>query len=165
MIMYNNRIKMKDLFVNSEMAGILPQYNPNVQEDAGNRILKYLQTALNGSVTAKGELTVKGQKDVVLRQIKTLVPLLEALFNNFGSVVKNIRSNTRLYLPYVSKKQIADVKSFQNRVRVFREILDNFQYNSDFKSLNSVADEEPSVFARAKREWESKVGYRRLKQI
>ena len=42
--------------------------------------------------------------------------------------------------------------------------MDNFQYNPDMGALNSVKNENPEQFAKNKKAWEKKVGYRRIKR-
>ncbi len=80
-------------------------------------------------------------------------------------VVQALRKNTPLYLPYATLKQLEETKTTAAKIKAMRAVMDNFQYNSDMGALNSVKNEKPEQFARNKKAWEKKVGYRRLKRV
>lgn len=168
---YNNRLTARDLFMNSTMSGIFPQFSDaklqNVYSfaEVERRIQNYLASALNAKVSGDGELTVNGNYNNVLEQVRRLKTMIETFFNNTPKVVQAIRKNTPLYLPYATKKQLERVKSTESKIKAMNEVLDNLQYNESFGALNSIKKEPPEKFARNKKQWESKVGYRRLKKI
>ena len=56
-------------------------------------------------------------------------------------------------------------RSTENKTKAMREVLDNLQYNESFGALNSIKNESSEKFARNRKKWEAKVGYRRLKKV
>jgi hypothetical protein len=100
---YNNKLGMKDLFMNPALAGVFPQFEQNERlqnvysfAETEARVQKYLVGALNATVTGKGEILVKGKHDVILRRVRGLQPLIEAMFNNMPKIVAAIRKNAPL---------------------------------------------------------------------
>ncbi len=169
---YNNRIRTRDVFMNAQLAGVFPQFEPGERlqnaysfAKTEERVQKYLVAALNGKISADGEIMVKGKHDAVLSRVRTLQALIESFINNTPKIVQALRNNTPLYLPYATLKQLQDTKTTAAKIKAMRAVMDNFQYNSDCDALNSVKHEKPEQFARNKRKWEQKVGYRRLKKV
>lgn len=168
---YNNQFGMRDLFMNPNLAGIFPQFSPNEKlqnvysfAKTEKRIQDYLVSVFSGTVTEDGAIAINGKKHAVLNRIRTLKPLLESFMNDMPKVVKALRRNTPLYLPYATLKQIEDIKSTSGKVKAMQVVMDNFQYNEDFGALNSVKNESPSTFEKNRRAWSNKVG-RRLKKV
>lgn len=169
---YNNRIRMRDLFMNEKLAGVFPQF---VAKDTARgaytlaeiktKVCEYLAAALNGTVTGAGELSVNGNQRAVLSRVQRLQPLIESLYNNMPKVAQALRNNATLYLPYATRKQIEDIRSTDGKIKAMQAVMDNFQYNDELGTLNSVRKEKPEQFARNKKQWERKVGYRRLKKV
>lgn len=162
----------RDLFMNDKLAHIFPQFSKDEQlrnvysfAETEKRVQNYLVGALNGTVTAEGEIVVNGQHRVILNRVRQLQPLIEGLFNNMPKIVRAVRQNTSLYLPYATKKQIEDIRTPAAKTQALKEIIDNLQYNSDIGALNSVKKEQPERFAKNKKAWETRVGHRRLKRI
>lgn len=169
---YNNLIRMRDLFMNPQLAGVFPQFAPgerlqNVYSFAQTekRVSDYLVAALNGKMTADGEIVVKGKQQTVLSRVRALQALIESFINDMPKVVQALRKNAPLYLPYATLKQLEETKTTAAKIKAMRAVMDNFQYNSDMGALNSVKNEQPEQFARNKKAWEKKVGYRRLKKV
>lgn len=169
---YNNLIRMRDLFMNSKLAGVFPQFDPgerlqNVYSFAQTekRVRDYLVAALNGKITADGDIAVKGKQPAVLSRVRALQAVIEGFINDMPKVVQALRKNTPLYLPYATLKQLEETKTTAAKIKAMRAVMDNFQYNSDMGALNSVKNEKPEQFARNKKAWEKKVGYRRLKRV
>lgn len=169
---YNNLIRMRDLFMNEKLAGVFPQFDPgerlqNVYSFAQTekRVRDYLVAALNGKITSDGEIAVKGKQQTVLSRVRALQAVIEGFINDMPKVVQALRKNTPLYLPYATLKQLEETKTTAAKIKAMRAVMDNFQYNSDMGALNSVKNEKPEQFARNKKAWEKKVGYRRLKKV
>lgn len=169
---YNNKLCARDIFMNPKLVGVFPQFEQgeklqNVYSLAKieERIKKYVMAALNGKVAADGSIAVRGKQEAVLNRVRALKPLIEGFINNTPKVVKALRRNTPLYLPYATLKQLEDTKTAAGKVKAMRAVMDNFQYNADLGALNSVKKERPEQFERNKRAWERKVGYRRLKKV
>ena len=169
---YNNLIRMRDLFMNPKLAGVFPQFDPgeklqNVYSFAQTekRVRDYLVVALNGKITAEGEIAVKGKQSAVLSRVRALQAVIESFINDMPKVVQALRKNTPLYLPYATLKQLEETKTSAAKIKAMRAVMDNFQYNSDMGALNSVKNEKPEQFAKNKKAWEKKVGYRRLKRV
>lgn len=168
---YTDKLRMRDLFMNPNLAGVFPQFDPgeklqNVYSFAKTeeRVRKYLVAALNGTITADGAIAVKGKHQAVLNRVRALQAVLEGFMNNMPKVVQALRKNAPLYLPYASLKQLEETKTTAAKIKAMRAVMDNFQYNADLGALNSVKKEKPEQFDRNKRAWERKVGYRRLKK-
>lgn len=169
---YNRNIRMRDLFMNAQLANVFPQFDPgeklqNVYSHAKTeeRVQKYLVAALNGKITTDGDIAVKGKHAAVLSRVRTLQAIIESFINNIPKIVQALRKNTSLYLPYATLKQLENTKSTAAKIKAMRAVMDNFQYNTDCDALNSVKHEKSGQFAKHKREWEAKVGYRRLKKV
>ena len=169
---YNNRLRMQDLFMNPALAGVFPQFkrgeklqNVYSYAEVEKRVAEYLANALNGTITGDGEITVRGKQQDVLGHVRRLQGLIESFFNNTPKVVAALRRNTPLYLPYATLKQLERLQSTDSKIKAMQAVMDNFQYNTDFGSLNTVRRERNEQFAEHKREWEAKVGYRRLKKV
>ena len=162
----------RDLFMNDKLAHIFPQFSKDEQlrnvysfAETEKRVQNYLVGALNGTVTAAGEIVVNGQHRTILSRVRQLQPLIEGLFNNMPKIVRAVRQNTSLYLPYATKKQIENIKTPAAKTQALKEIVDYLQYNSDIGALNSIKKEPPERFAQNKKRWETKVNHRRLKRI
>lgn len=169
---YNRNIRMRDLFMNAKMSNIFPQFGAgerlqNVYSHAKTeeRVQKYLVAALNGKITPDGDIAVNGKHAAVLARVRALQAVIESFINNTPKIVQALRKNTPLYLPYATLKQLEQTKSTAAKIKAMREIMANFQYNTDCDALNSVKHEKPEQFAKNKRAWETKVGYRRLKKV
>lgn len=169
---YNHSLRMRDLFMNPRLAGVFPQFAPgerlqNVYSFAQTEKLvqDYLVAALNGTITAEGAIAVKGQQPAVLSRVRALQAVIEGFINDMPKVVQALRKNTPLYLPYATLKQLEETKTSVAKIKAMRAVMDNFQYNSDMGALNSVKNEKPEQFAKNKKAWEKKVGYRRLKRV
>ncbi len=169
---YNHNIRMRDLFMNPKMANIFPQFDPNEklqnvysQAQTEKRVRDYLVAALNGKITADGDIAVNGKHAAVLSRVRALQAIIESFINSTPKVIQALRKNTPLYLPYATLKQLEQTKSTAAKIKAMRAVMDNFQYNTDCDALNSVKHEKPEQFAKNKRAWETKVGYRRLKKV
>ena len=169
---YNTQLRTRDIFANPALAGVFPQLDPNklqnvysfAEVEAG--VQKYICTALNGTITGDGEMTVKGKQAAVLSRVRQLQPLIESFYNNMPKVVAAVRKNTPLYLPYATRKQLEDIKTPAGKIKAMRAVMDNFQYNPDLNALNSVKHERPEQFSRNRQAWAKRVGYKgRLKFI
>ncbi len=169
---YNNRLRMQDLFMNPELAGVFPQFERGEKlqtvysyAEVERKVAQYLAGALNGSVSGDGEITVRGKQKDVLARVRQLQALIEGFFNNMPSVVAGLKRNVPLYLPYATLKQLGQLQTTEDKIKAMQAVMDNFQYNTDLCALNSVKHERTDTFAQNKREWEGKVGYRRLKKV
>ena len=157
--------------MNPKLADVFPQFEKgeklqNVYSFAKTeeRVKKYLVAALNGKITADGDITVKGKKEAVLSRVRAMQAVIEGFINDMPKVVQALRKNTPLYLPYATLKQLEETKSSAAKIKAMKAVMDNFQYNSDLGALNTIKNEKPEQFARNKKTWEKKVGYRRLKK-
>lgn len=172
MMLYNNRLRMRDLFMNPKLADIFPQFSANEKPQGAftlgefkKRVAEYLAAALNGTILSDGALLINGKAQTVLNRVKHLQPLIEGLYSNVPKVTRALRNNTELYLPYATRKQLENISNVEEKIKAMRAVMDNFQYNGEFGALNSVKKEKPEQFVRNKKAWERKVGYRSLKKI
>lgn len=165
--MYNNRISMKDLFQNNELSNILPQFKDedlkNVQsfDWVNDKVKEYIKNALNAKIDGD-EIVVDGKKSNVLQSLQRMKYTLEAFFNAMPSIVKNIRKDTKLYLPYSNLVQIKGLKDDKQKVFLLNSILDNVNYNPDFRSLddrNIDIYNSGVSFEKRQAQWAEIVGY------
>ena len=168
--MFNNRITMKELFQNKEMADILPQFEDkdlkNVQsfDWVNDKVKEYIKNALNAEIDGE-EIVVRGKKSNVLQSLQRMKYTLEAFFNAMPSIVKNIRKNTKLYLPY-NLAQIKSLRTDKQKIRFLNSVLDNVNYNPDFRSLddrNIDIYNSGVSFEKRQAQWAEIVGYWRKK--
>ena len=163
---YNNRLRMRDLFMNPSLSGVFPQFTANDLQNLNSfaqteeRVQRYLVAALNGKIMADGTIAVKGKHQAVLTRVRSLQSLIERFINNMPAVASALRKNTPLYLPYATISQLGDIKSSAGKIKAMREVMENFQYNSELGALNSVKNEKAALFERHKLKWEEKVGYK-----
>lgn len=169
--MYNDRISMKDLFQNKELSNILPQFKDedlkNVQsfDWVNDKVKEYIKNALNAEIDGE-EIIVKGKKSNVLQSLQRMKYTLEAFFNAMPSIVKNIRKNTKLYLPYSNLAQIKGLRTDEQKIRFLNSVLDNVNYNPDFRSLddrNIDIYNSGVPFEKRQAQWAEIVGYWRKK--
>jgi len=167
---YNN-LKMKDLFQNPKLAHVLPQFEEsdklqNVQsfEWINDKVRDYLSNALGAEISGN-DLKMQGNKSDVLKQLQSLKWTIEAFFNSMPGIVKNLRKNTAVYLPFSSVEQISNLKTNEQKIQLFNVVLDNLVYNPDFMDMNDKnIDIHKSGVPYAKRQamWAEQVGlYRR----
>ncbi len=165
---FNNKIKMQDLFQNSSLENILPQFNKddklqNVQsfEWVNKKVADYLKNAL-GAKCEGDSLVVEGKKLNIIREINNLKYTMEAYFNCLPSIAKNIRKNTKVYLPFSSIEQIKSLKTPEQKAMLLNAVLDNVNYNPDFQDMNNKnIDIYASGVSYEKRQaaWADRVGY------
>lgn len=164
---YSNRFKMRDLFANPQLANVFPQFDEkaplqNVYSfaDTERRVLQYLKGVFNGTVTGDGELTVKGKHENILRRTNEMKGVIETFFNSMPTVVKGIRHNTNLYLPYSTLDQIADLNTSYKKLSAMKAVLENIMYNPDFQSTKSRNALPPVSYAKKQEAWKKKVDYK-----
>lgn len=166
---YNKNLRMQDLFNNPKLSSVIPQLgdknaikNTFSQSDADieNRVMEYLKSALNGSVTGQNDLEVNGTHKTVLKRVRELTGAMELFFGSMPTVTKNLRLNTRVYTPYVSIKQLEDIKTPQKKAEIMQIILDNIAYNPDFGSQAGVKNMQPLDYKKRQEAWMKKVGYK-----
>jgi len=147
---------MRDLFQNPNMADVLPQikkgsalqnvYSFKVTEERVKNYIKGVFKAQDGD----DGLIVRGKHKQVVRRLNSLKGQIEALFNAMPTVVKNIRSNTKLRLPYATLSQIERLDDYSKRAVLIKQVLDNLNYNPDFTSRES----------KQQKAWEKRTNYK-----
>lgn len=160
---YNTLFKMQDLFMNPKLANIFPQFDKNTRNvysfaDIERRVKEYLKNVLKGATEGQDGLIVNGNKRVVLRQVRGLKTAIEALFNNIPSIAKNLRGNTKLYLPYATLGQIASLSTFEEKLKAIQAIIENLRFNPDFNTVQSIQ----ANYQRKQNIWKRKVKYKEL---
>ena len=149
---------MRDLFQNPKMANVLPQiekgsalqnvYSFRVTEE---RVKNYIKGVFNAREDDDG-LIVRGKHKQVIRRLNNLKGQIEALFNAMPTVVKNIRANTKLRLPYATLSQIERLDDYNKRAMLIKQVLDNLNYNPDFNSRIKES--------RQQKAWEKRTNYK-----
>ena len=97
-------------------------------------------------------LIVRGKHKQVIRRLNSLKGQIEALFNAIPTVVKNIRSNTKLRLPYATLSQIEGLDDYNKRAALIKQVLDNINYNPDFNSRIKESKQQKA--------WEKRTNYK-----
>ena len=167
-MLFNNKLKMKDLFQNPEMASVFPQFGAedrlqNVYsfDWVDKKVKEYLKNALNAKEDGNG-LSVEGKKSSVLKDVKSMKWTIESFFNNLPSIVKNIKKNTPVYTPFKYKRDFQKLKTNEQKLAMLDIILDNLNYNPDLESLNSVKVYGTKMpYFQRQSLWMQRVGYRR----
>lgn len=158
---------MQDLFMNPALKNILPQFGRKepVQQvysfaEQKRQIKEYLR-GLFSAVQSGDMLKVKGKQPKVLKQVQEIRTTIEQLFNSMPSISKNIRANTHVYMPFATIKQMQDISTADGKIRALRAILDNINYNPNFKSMNTITRDIPQMnFYRMQAQWMREVGYK-----
>lgn len=169
--MFNqNKIKMRDLFQNPEMSNVFPQFTKDDKlqnvysfDWVDKKVKEYLKSALNAQIVGDS-IIVNGKKENVLKDVQRLKWTIEAFFNNLPSITKNIRRNTEVIMP-CKLKQLKTLQTQEQKLAALNLVLDNLNYNPDFKSLNSVKVYNTKLsFNERQVLWQEKVGYNRRRK-
>lgn len=168
---YNNFFRMQDFFCDKRLAGIVPQLNSKDIERGEisdykiyTRCRSVINGFLNGTITANGiEVTGKTSASV-MRIVTACKSVLEAMFNNSTSLLRNIRDNRRVYTSAASIAQIAELDDPRKKLKFLNEILDNMNYNPEFNSQNTIPSHSTKPYRERQKAWARRVGYK-LKEI
>ena len=151
---------MRDLFQNPNMASVLPQIGNTLQnvysfKATEERVRNYIKGIFKAQDGEDG-LLIRGKHISVLNRLKGLTGQIEALFNAMPTVVKNIRANTKLRLPYATLSQIKGLNSYAKRTALIKQVLANLNYNPDFNNkINAMQS-----FNKQQKAWEKRTGYK-----
>ncbi len=160
---YNNYFRMQDFFCNEQLDGIVPQFNTRSMsdEDIYSQCMKIICGFLGGTITGKDTISVSNKSSSnVVRIVTACKSVLEAMFDNVDSILQNVHSNQRVYTTVETFSQIVDFDTPEKKLKFLNELLDNINYNPEFKSLNSVKSYSPLPFQMRQKAWEKKVGYK-----
>lgn len=133
---------------------------------ANKRLNQYLAEIRKGieNITANGiEVTGKTSASV-MRIVTACKTVLEAMFNNSTSLLRNIRDNRRVYTSAASIAQIAELDDPRKKLKFLNEILDNMNYNPEFNSQNTIPSHSTNPYRERQKAWARRVGYK-LKEI
>lgn len=163
---FNDKFRMKDLFINEEFKNIFPQFTEkdglkNVYsfEWINKKVKDYLKNAFNGRMVGD-EIIIKGKFKEKFKQIKGMQTLIEDLFNNIPAITKNIRKNAKLITPFQCKSQLKEITDPQKKIQVMQIIFDNLNYNPDFQSQGRFRSEFlSSNYFKRQQIWLEAVGY------
>lgn len=164
---YNNFFRLQDFFCNDKLSGVLPQFDKQEarkgeisDEKIFSQCRNVINGFLNGIITDKGITVTNKSSASVLRVVVACKTILEAMFNNSGSLLKNIGENKRVYTSMSSVSQIAELDTPQKKMKFLNEILDNMNYNPEFNSQNSVRSFSNKPYEERQKAWEKRVGYK-----
>jgi len=164
---YNNRFTMKDLFMNPQLSNIFPQFprggalkNVYSGTEIERRIKEYLKNVLKGAMTGQDEMLVRGKHGTILRHVQRFKAVIEQFFNNIPAVVMNLRRNTKLYTPFTSISELADISSATKKREMMKIALDNLTYNPDFGAPFGIRSSQLLNFKKRQADWMEKVGYK-----
>lgn len=167
---WNNNFTMQDLFMNPALKNVVPQFGRRepVQQvysfaEQTRQIKEHLRGLLKATKTVDGDLRVKGEHAEVMRKVEMARTTIEQMFNSMPSLSKNLHANTRVYLPYATQQQMADMTDFESKIAVLRAILQNCEYNDNFKSQGRLTRDlqiPNANYTEAQRRWKKTVGWR-----
>ncbi len=164
---FNNIFGMQDFFCNNSLSGIVPQVDKcDIErgELSEYKIFTCCQNVLNGFLngilTDDGIVVINKSRSVVLRVVTACKSVLEAMFDNSQSLLRNIGENKSVYTSVSSISQIVNMNTPQKKLCFLNEILDNINYNPDFNSQNSVRSHSGKSYGERQRAWMRRVGYR-----
>jgi len=159
-----NTFNLKDLFQNDKLASVLPQVDSELPKrgyivysyaETQKRVMEYLARTLGGTIQ-DDKIIVKGKHKAIIERIKGLKETIEQLFNNMPSITKNLRKNTKVYLPYGSISQIAELKTPLQKQKLLQAIMDNVKYNPDFATKQDML---AMGYVKEQEKWQKLVGY------
>lgn len=164
---YNDFFQLQDFFCNDKLTGIIPQFDKrDLQKGKVDDDKIYTQCRnvingfLNGTITASGISVTNKSSAAVLRVVTACKTILEAMFNSSESLLANISANKRVYTSAASISQIAELDTPQKKLKFLNEILDNINYNPEFKSQNSVQSFSNKPYEERQKAWQKRVGYK-----
>lgn len=163
---YSQDFTMQELFTNKKLDKVFPQFKQgklqNVYSfrDTEERVLQFLKGLLNGRVVNESDLQVKGQHRDVLRRVKASKWLIEDIINNTPAIVKNIRKNAKLYLPYATIDSISGITDYDKKMQALKEVMDNLNYNPDMQGNTRLKSNVPMSYLKRQEAWKKKVGYK-----
>lgn len=159
---YNNKITMKDIFMNEKLKGIFPQFSvkearKKVLSDAfvRQKVLDYLKETLNGKVE-NNNLIVPGKFKDKFLEIVSLKNIVEEMFNNYENFSIGIKKDLKLYTPFQSISQIENITTAKQIKEILQIVLDNIAYNPDFQPLGANLT-NTATFIKEQQKWLKKV--------
>lgn len=157
---YKDKFTMQDLFQNRKLESLLPQFykkdglkNVYSFKWVEEKITKYVKSVLKAKIVGD-ELFVKGNHKTTMQQLNRLKQVLESMFNNIPSITKNIRKNTRLFLPIESLDELKQIKRTDCKLKVLEWVLENVQYNPAFETKQKSTP----LHIKEQERWLKKVG-------
>lgn len=164
---FNDKFGMQDLFMNEELKGLFPQFlktdsqkNVFSYEWIDKKVTDYIKSVFNGTKTKDGEIEISGKFDDIYKQISAMKGLIENMFDNMPAITKNIRKNTKVFLPFQSIEQMKNISDPVDKMRVMQIIFDNLNYNPDFKSEDRFSNKQfNDNFYKRQDLWLKSVGY------
>lgn len=168
-LIYKQRIGAKELLQNNELASVLPQFTglalQNVYsfKEVRKRVRDYIVGVYGNRVlkVAGNYIWISGKKETVIKQLKELKELVEAFYNATPSIVKNIRRNTKLVLPYESISEIKELKTVQQKITLLKRVLENVTYNPNFHSEGKInIPWKGKDFEQKQKLWKKRVGWK-----
>jgi enolase len=167
--MYNNNFTLADLMMNPRMKGIFPQFGVNtpVQQvysfaEQTRQVKEHLRGLIKASKAANGDLIVRGDHPQVMARIESAKAAIEQLFNAMPSISKNLKSGTKLYMPYATKEQMKGLTDFDAKITALQAVVDNINFNPNFKTTEKTIERNiPSKnFRDEQRKWQQRVQWR-----
>lgn len=166
---YNDRLTMKELFQNRELAGILPQFTQREKlqnvysiESIVTKIEQYIRRAFNGKLEER-KIIIKGSAERRLKDIQNLKTILEAMYNNMPSIASNLRQNRRVITPFMSSKQLKEYRTTSDKLEATKIIFENIVYNPNLQSrYRQKKQAMDRVYLQKQAQWMQKVGYTKL---
>lgn len=168
---FNDKFRMKDLFMNKELKGLFPQFSrkdglKNVYsfEWVEKKVAEYIKSVFNGRIT-NGEIIIPGKHKERFKEIKAMKSLIEDMFNNIPVITKNIRNDTRLITPFKCIDQLKEITDPMKKIQVMQIIFDNLNYNPEFLSQDRFSSHVKGLdFFKRQEIWLNSVGYYNLRR-
>ncbi len=166
---YNDRLTMKELFQNRELAGILPQFTQREKlqnvysiESIVTKIEQYIRRAFNGKLEER-KIIIKGNTKRRIQDMQSLKTILEAMYNNMPSIASNLRQNRRVITPFMSSKQLKECRSTSDKLEATKIIFENILYNPNLQSrYRQKKQATDRVYLQKQAQWMKKVRYDKI---
>lgn len=166
---YNDRLTMKELFQNRELASVLPQFTQREKlqnvysiERIVTKIRQYIRRAFNGRYV-DGKIIIKGDAKRRIQDIQNLKTILEAMYNNMPSIASNLRQNKRLITPFISVQQLKEYRTTSDKLEATRIIFENILYNPNMQSRYRQKKQAlDRVYQQKQAEWMHKVNFNKF---
>lgn len=164
---WNKNFTLSDFLMDPKMKGVFPQFGRTQPAqvysfaEQTRQVKAHLRGLLRATAAPNGDLRVKGNQQEVLNRVQAAQVAIEQLFNAMPTISSNIRSGSKLYMPYATRAQIQELTEFDDKVKAIQSVVDNIKYNPDFKSkYTTTRDNTDPNFKKEQAAWQKRVGYK-----
>lgn len=162
---------MKELFQNSELADVLPQFTQkeieqdNLQLEAiAKRIEQYITKVFAGKRQGD-KIVIESNYLQSLQELAKVKIVVESMQNHMPTLLYNLRQNTKVITPFISIGQLKELTSTKEKVEASNSIIENILYNPDFHTKEQKKRQKADKsYLKKQAEWMKRVGYQQIKE-